>query len=218
MFFGHIGVALAAKPAAPKTSLGVFLIAACAIDILCGVFVLLGMESYYPNGTGVLHWSHGLFMSVVWSVLTMGIAFIITRDKRISLVIGLLVFSHWVLDFVSHPMGMGKTLPPDLPLLFGNSPKVGLGLYNSVIGAFITEFGILIAGSIIYLKKTKAKNAAGKWSFFILIAFLACFPLTMFLPNKLAFIATFITILLLPVGLWVDKHRVYVTGKKLRSN
>jgi hypothetical protein len=62
------------------------------------------------------------------------------RIKLGHLIIGALVLSHWVLDFISHPMGMGKELPPDLPLLFGNSTRVGLGLYNSLPAALGTEF------------------------------------------------------------------------------
>jgi len=37
MFFGHIAVGLAAKPVAPKASLGSLLLSATAIDTLYGV-------------------------------------------------------------------------------------------------------------------------------------------------------------------------------------
>ena len=40
----------------------------------------------------------------------------------------------------------------DLPLLFGGSPKVGLGLYNSIsaIEATGLEFGMFILGGAVY--------------------------------------------------------------------
>ncbi len=85
---------------------------------------------------------HGLFMAAMWSLLGFALAFLLSRDQRNSLVVGLLVFSHWVLDFISPPMGMGQKAPPDLPLLLGGSPKVGLGLYNSVPAALATDLGI----------------------------------------------------------------------------
>jgi hypothetical protein len=41
-------------------------------------------------------------------------------------------------------------LPPDLPLFFNGSSKVGLGLYNhSFTIAIITDIGILILGFVI---------------------------------------------------------------------
>jgi hypothetical protein len=85
-------------------------------------------------------------MSVILSLLAALLAARIYRDHRAGVVVGLLVFSHWVLDFIFHPIPLssfswrswqwsyGHPLPSDLPLLFGNSPKVGLGLYNSISG------------------------------------------------------------------------------------
>jgi len=101
-------------------------------------------------------------MAVVWAIVGFALAFLFSRDRRVSVVIGLVVFSHWVLDFISHPMGLGRDLPPDLPLLFEGSPKVGLGLYNSVPAALITEFGLFIAGIAIYLSTTRAKDRVGR--------------------------------------------------------
>lgn len=219
MFYGHIGVALAAKPLAPKVSVGVMLVAATAIDTLCGVFTAFGLEWVNTaNGECYLAWSHGLFMSVVWSLLALGIAWLVTRNWKMSLVIAGLVFSHWVLDFISHPMGMGRSLPKDLPLFFDGSPKVGLGLYNSVIAALISEFGILGAGIFIYLKTMKPIDHTGKWAFAVLILLFAIFPLTMFLPQKLTFLATFVTLLFLPVGIWMERHRRFVAKGVLKSS
>jgi hypothetical protein len=78
----------------------------------------------------------------------------IFRDYRAGAVIGLLVFSHWVLDFISHPMGFGHPQPPDLPLLFHGSRKVGLGLYNSisVTQAILIEVAMFILGAAVYVR------------------------------------------------------------------
>lgn len=143
----HIGVGLAAKRFAPKVPVGVLVLAAVAIDILWGVFALAGLDNMKLSP-----WSHGLFMSAIWSAAAGLLAVFISRKKRIGAIIGLLVFSHWVLDFITHPMGFGRPLPPDLPLLFKASPKVGLGLYQTVAGAFITEFGLLILGVAVYMR------------------------------------------------------------------
>jgi len=215
MFYGHIGVALAAKTLAPKVSVGVMLVAATAIDILCGVTFLTGLE-WVDKATGesYLAWSHGLFMSAVWSILVFFGAKLFTKNWKMSLVIAGLVFSHWILDFISHPMGLGKVIPNDIPLFFEGSPKVGLGLYNNVIAALISELGILSAGLFIYLRTTRPTDNVGKWAFAALILFLITFPLLMMLPEALSFIATLIMILFYPLGLWMEKHREYVGFKR----
>jgi hypothetical protein len=207
MFFGHIAVGLAAKPAAPKASLGVLLVSATAIDTLWGIFAVAEIESMDASGASSIAWSHGLFMAVVWSVVGFAIAFLLTRDRWVGILIGLVVFSHWVLDFISHPMGMGRELPPDLPLLFEGSPKVGLGLYNSVPAALITEFGLFIAGIVIYLMTTKAKDRTGTWSFWLMILFVFLLAGTAAVP-QLPVLPVFATVLLLPFGIWVDRHRL----------
>jgi hypothetical protein len=158
---GHFSVGLAAKPAAPGVPLGVLLLATWLLDALAIVFGLTGIES---GGSAGFPWSHGLFMAAVWSVLAALLVARIYHDQRAGAVIGLLVFSHWVLDLVSHPIpfssfswrswqwNYGHPLPPDLPLLFGSSPKVGLGLYNhiSAVEATLLEIGMFILGAAVY--------------------------------------------------------------------
>ena len=62
MVFGHVAAGLVAKKADPKVSLDVLLAAAEALDILCGVFLLAGVEHLLPS---VSPWSHGLLMAAV---------------------------------------------------------------------------------------------------------------------------------------------------------
>ena len=151
---GHIGLGFAAKPIVPRVHLVVLLIATELIDILWGIFYFTGIDR---NGIGSdsSPWSHSLFMSVIWSVLAALIAARFYHDNRSGIVIGLLVFSHWVIDLITHPMGAilgGKPLLPDLPLFFNGSPKVGFGLYNhSFTVAIVTDLGMLIIGIVIYV-------------------------------------------------------------------
>jgi hypothetical protein len=137
------------------------LLATVILDVLAIAFGWAGIE----GGKTGIPWSHGLFMSVVWSVAATFLAARIYHGRRAGVVIGLLVFSHWVLDFVSHPIpfpsfswrvwqwSYGHPLPPDLPLLFAGSPKVGLGLYNSIsaVEATALELGMLVLGAAVYL-------------------------------------------------------------------
>jgi F0F1-type ATP synthase membrane subunit a len=151
---GHIGFGFAAKPIAPKVHLVVLLIAPELIDILWAIFYFTGIDRGNLD-TNSSPWSHSLFMSVVWSVLAALLVSRIYHDNRSGIVTGLLVFSHWVIDFITHPMGAlfgGTPLPPDLPLFFSSSHKVGLGLYNhSFTIAIVTDIGMLLLGVIIYV-------------------------------------------------------------------
>ena len=90
-------------------------------------------------------------MAMVWSVLAGLVAALISRNTRISIIIGLLVFSHWVVDFISHPMTAVFPGDTGLPLLFEGSPTVGLGLWSTQLGVNIGEYGTLIVGFVIYL-------------------------------------------------------------------
>jgi hypothetical protein len=151
---GHLGLGFAAKPIVPKVHLVVLLIATELIDVLWGIFYFTGIDRGNPDMNSS-PWSHSLFMSVIWSVLAALLVGRIYHNRRSGIVTGLLVFSHWLTDFITHPMGAvygGTPLPPDLPLFFNSSHKVGLGLYNhSFTIAIATDIGMLISGIIIYL-------------------------------------------------------------------
>ena len=167
----HLGVGLAAKPVAPKVSLVVLLVSTYVIDMVWGIFFFAGIEHLpQPGLTTTNPWSHGLFMAVVWSVLAGLVAALISRNARLSVVIGLLVFSHWVVDFISHPMTAVFTGDTGLPLLFEGSPTVGLGVWRTQLGVNIGEYGTLILGFFIYIltlrklqreKKSLAQAEAG---------------------------------------------------------
>lgn len=148
---GHLAIGFAAKPAAPKAPLLVLLLATEILDLLCFGFLATSIERAGPDPW--FPWSHGLFMSIVWSALAGVIAFLFYRDRRTSIVIGLLVFSHWVLDFISHSA--------DLPLFFDGSPLVGLGLESSLVVGLIMEFGLLAGGIVVYVITRKGKASMG---------------------------------------------------------
>lgn len=162
---GHLGVAFAIKPLAPKAPLWTLLVASEVLDLLYFGFAALGMERAstrqidLEHGVqtivpGYLPWSHGLFMSLVWSVLAAGIAYLFLRDRRASGWIGLVVFSHWILDFIVHP--------PHLPIFFDSSRALGLGLWTSGAGLILSgilEIVLLTGGIAIYIANRRRKVA-----------------------------------------------------------
>jgi hypothetical protein len=143
---GHLAMGFAAKTAGRKVPLGVLLAASWLLDILYFVFAFLGIESaenFTNPGAVPSPWSHGLFMAAVWTVLAGLLAWRIYHSRQTGLVIGLVVFSHWILDFVSWN---------NLHLLVEGSPKVGMGLFTSLGGNFLwVEIGLFVIGLAVYL-------------------------------------------------------------------
>ena len=121
---GHLAVGFAAKRVAPRIPLAVLLAASWLLDALFFVFSAAGWE----NRADPAPYSHGLLMSVMWSLLAGLVALGISLDQRTGVVVGFVVFSHWLLDFVSWS---------HLPLLLRDSKTVGLGLIDRMGGAAI---------------------------------------------------------------------------------
>ena len=172
MFIGHYALALAAKRAAPRTSLGTLFVAVQLADMLWPILLLLGWEHAHfeagPNPFLVL-WldsipiSHSLLTLIAWSALFAGLYHWRSGYARGALVVALAVVSHWVLDFVTHR--------PDMPLYPGG-PKLGLGLWNSVAGTIVVEAAMFVVGVWMYLRATRARDAVGRYGLAALLAVL----------------------------------------------
>ncbi|HTD52635.1 MAG TPA: hypothetical protein VK780_06395, partial [Thermoanaerobaculia bacterium] len=169
MFVGHFGVGLGAKRAAPRVSIGTFFLAVQWADLLWPMLLLAGVE-HVRIAPGLMElsaldfydypWSHSLAALVVWGILFGAIHWIIRRDLRAALILGLCVVSHWVLDVLMHR--------PDMPVL-PRGPFVGLGLWNSVPGTLVVEGLLYAAGVTLYVRTTRPKDRIGLWAFWLLI-------------------------------------------------
>jgi hypothetical protein len=218
LFIGHAAVALAAKKLAPDVSLGVLLAAASWLDLVWPVFLLLGIEQVRiePGNTVVTPldfvsypWTHSLVLALAWSVVV-ALAFAPwVRTWRARVLVGVLVFSHWLLDFVAHR--------PDLPIAPGDSAKLGLGLWNSLAGTVLVEGALMTAGVFLYLRATRSSDRVGRYAFASLVVFyfvvwlagLASAPP----PSAAAVAWTGIASWLLPLwAAWADRHRRPVYG------
>ena len=108
-----------------------------------------------PNVQPYSPYSHSLIMGIFWSVIIGLISFRITKNQKTSLIIGLLVFSHTALDIIASPKLAFYPTDLAMPVFFDNSLSIGLGLWKYKMIALIGEFGILIAGLILYLLNRK---------------------------------------------------------------
>lgn len=215
MFIGHFAVGFAAKRLVPQASLGTLFFAAQFIDLLWPSLLLLGVERvqiapgntvFTPLDFEHYPWSHSLLAVLNWGVLV-GVAYYLVRhDRRTSLMLGLLVVSHWLLDFLTHR--------PDLPLWPGGA-AVGLGLWNSVPGTLVLEIGLFVLGILLYLRTTRARDGVGRWALAALIVFLGAIYAGNLLgppPPDVTAIAWVgqAQWLLVAWGYWIDRHRATV--------
>jgi len=214
MFVGHFGVGFGAKAAASKTSLGTLLLASQFVDLLWPTLLLLGLERVriQPGATEVtpLYFeyypiSHSLLAVLVWALGFALVYHLIRQYWRGTIVVGLAVLSHWLLDAATHR--------PDLPLYPGNSPLVGLGLWSSIPATFVVELSIFACGVLLYLRATKPRDARGRWPLLTLIVFL----FVLYLANVFGEPPPNVTViawvghaqwLLIPWGYLIDRHRI----------
>jgi membrane-bound metal-dependent hydrolase YbcI (DUF457 family) len=157
MFVGHYSVAFAAKTEQNKIPLWVLFVAVQFLDYIWATLVLLGIEKLrvikgFTAGSmldSYFHpYSHSLTTAALWSVVAALCYQLLCRwlgcryTKSAALVVGIAVFSHWILDFIAHP--------GDLPI-YDNTAKVGFGLWNYRDPEFALEIALLAAGIVLYL-------------------------------------------------------------------
>ncbi len=173
MFIGHYGIALAAKRAAPRSSLGTLLLAAQLVDLIWPLLLLAGVEHVRiaPGITRVTALdfydypiSHSLVSVTGWAVAFALVYFAARRYARGAAVIALAIVSHWLLDALVHS--------PDLPLAPGVTAYVGLGIWNSRPTTLALELSVFAAGLAVYLQTSEAIDSLGKHALWGFTAFL----------------------------------------------
>lgn len=172
MFVGHYAASFVAKSAEPEAPLWSYFTASQLLDIGWSVLIMAGVEKMrvdpaLPGSVFDLYympWTHSLLAAILWSVAG---AFFFQRLLRLpgkaALLIGLVVFSHWILDLLVHR--------PDLQLWPGG-PMVGFGLWNAPVLEEAVEMGLLAVCAAIWIPG-HIRRGGSKWSAAALIALLA---------------------------------------------
>ncbi len=159
MFVGHYSVAFAAKTEQNKIPLWVLFVAVQFLDYIWATLVLLGIEKLrvikgFTAGSmldSYFHpYSHSLIAATFWSgVAAIAYKTICSRhgclySQTIPLVVGVAVFSHWILDLIAHPSDLA---------IYDNTWKVGFGLWNYRDPEFALEIALLGIGIVLYLAR-----------------------------------------------------------------
>ena len=214
MFLGHFGVALAAKKAAPKASLGTLVFAAQFADLLWPLLLLAGVEQVRivprllaasPFDFTSYPISHSLVAQLGWGAILGIVYFIAKRDGKSALLVGGLVPTHWVLDFIAHR--------PDMPIYPGGA-KYGLGMWNSLALTMLVEYLAFAAGTAVYLSVTRAKDRTGNVALWSLLGLLAALYAASEFGSpppsvKVLAVSALAIWLTVPWAAWADRHREF---------
>jgi hypothetical protein len=188
----------------PRLPLAALVAATFGLDVLWPVFLMAGIETvqvapgitaFTPIDFTSYPWSHSLLLAVAWGGLA---------ACRMSLVIGALVVSHWLLDWVSHR--------PDLPLWPGG-PKTGLGLWYSIPATIAVEGALLAIGAVLYVRVAPARDRIGVWALWSLVVVTGAIwlsgPVSPPPPSVIAIGVTGIAgaVVFVLWARWIERHR-----------
>ena len=213
MFLGHYALAFGAKRMAPAVSLGTLFMACQFADLLWPTLVMLGLEvvEIDPGNTLVTPlnfvkypYSHSLVMLVVWAIVFALLYFAIRRGRAGAITVGVLVFSHYVLDVITHR--------PDMPVTIDGATRLGLGLWNYPGTTLATESAMFIIGATIYASVTRERDRIGKFGLLALMATLvAVYFAALWGPpppnSQTVAVAGHLSWLFVLWAYWVDRHR-----------
>jgi hypothetical protein len=152
---GHFGFAAAVKARTPRVPLWALMLACVWMDVVFIPLFAAGIETIVPlpgtrggYGEGIIHadYTHSLVGALLISV-TFALVVAIWWRRSVALVLGAVVFSHWVLDLLMHHA--------DMPLLPGNAghlPLLGFGLWRWPVASALLELGLVLLGTFLYAR------------------------------------------------------------------
>ncbi|TVX99137.1 metal-dependent hydrolase [Cohnella terricola] len=167
MFTGHFGLAAGVRAKAPEVPLWALMVGTQLLDIAFVPLLLTGAETMdQSHGTGygeaIIHadYTHSLLGALILAFIA---GWLGRRQwgRRAGVILGAVVFSHWVLDLLVHRA--------DLPLLpgnWGNLPLLGLGIWKYEWLSAGLELLLLVVGFAMYVRSIprtsqgKSRNAA----------------------------------------------------------
>lgn len=163
MFIGHLAGAELLHAVFPQTPVWVSLVGVGFPDLLWGVTVLAGVERA-QMGTSPLQrdivfehypYSHSLVLTNLIALIPAA-ALVPFYGWQAALVFILASISHWLLDTIVHLN--------DLPVLgFGRDTKVGFGLWRNGPLAFVVEYAVVVAATLVF-------TPPDKWLWLLIVA------------------------------------------------
>jgi hypothetical protein len=158
MIAGHFGFAALVKSRERQAPLWALMLATVWLDIVFVPLFVAGVETITlvgrPGGygAGIIHadYTHSLVGAIALS-LVFGLAFGWRWGSRTAIVLGLVSFSHWILDLLVHRA--------DMPLFPGHDlhqPRFGFGLWRHPSTAASMELMLVVMGAWLYWRAARA--------------------------------------------------------------
>ncbi|GHO60628.1 metal-dependent hydrolase [Ktedonobacter robiniae] len=160
MFAGHFGLAAAVKSKQPQLPLWALMLSTQLLDILFVPLLLTNVETLQPvvgtkggYGEVIIHadYTHSLVGALLIAICAGVIAWRLW-SRNGGLVIGAVVFSHWLLDLLVHRADL-----PILPGNVGNLPRLGFGLWQFPYISSGLEFVLIVIGGALYFQSALAR-------------------------------------------------------------
>lgn len=156
MFIGHFAPAFVAAAVSPeRPRLATMFVAAQLVDWAFFALAAIGVEAMridpaasvmVPFDLYHMPYTHSLIGTAIFAAACLLVVAVHQRDLGVGVLAGLVVLSHWVLDWVVHV--------PDLTL-DGTPPRLGLGLWNYPLVAIPLELALTLGAFAFYLSRTR---------------------------------------------------------------
>ncbi|MDR6539011.1 hypothetical protein [Variovorax soli] len=184
MYIGHFAIAMALKARHPDVPALPIVFGAGFLDILDGLFIMLGWDRVTPNllagpylffDLRFIDWDHSLLAALFWSAIW-GAFFL--RDRRVAALAFAASFSHFLADWPVHNN--------DLALYPHAETHWGYGLWGKLGTASWVLEGVFSAALVAYAWVASARRGVGLlWpSIVLVVLFIALSPWLS--PMKLA--------------------------------
>lgn len=172
MYVGHFAIGLALKARHPRVPALPLVFGAGFLDILNGLFIVLGWDRVAPDllagpylffDLRFIDWDHSLLAALFWSA-AWGALFL--RDRRVAALAFLAAFSHFVADWPVHN--------GDLALYPHAELHLGYGLWGKLGTASWVLEGVFAAALVAYAWRTAARRGVSLlWPSIVLVVLFA---------------------------------------------
>jgi membrane-bound metal-dependent hydrolase YbcI (DUF457 family) len=155
MIAGHFGLAAGVKARAPAVPLWALMLATQWLDVVFvplfvakieTIDVIGGGKPGYGNGIIHADYTHSLVGALVLS-LVFALPAGLRWGRRAAVILGAVVFSHWILDLIVHRHDM-----PLWPGAAADAPHVGFGLWRWPVATAVAELVLVLWGGFSYLR------------------------------------------------------------------
>jgi len=155
MVAGHFGLAAGIKAREPAVPMWALMLATQWLDVVFvplfaakieTIEVIGGGKAGYGNGIIHADYTHSLV-----GALVLALVFALPAGwrwgRRAAVVLGAVVFSHWLIDLLVHHHDM-----PLLPGAPAGTPRFGFGLWRWPVAIAVAELALVLWGGLAYLR------------------------------------------------------------------